>query len=1218
MSTFNLAGILEKMASRDKDFRYMATSDLLTELQKENFKKDTDSERRIVSTLLKLLEDPSGDLQGLAVKCFGPLVKRISENLVQEILESLCNLLTKEKNEEVRDIATIGITTVIDNCHTKDGPLVVQTLTKRLVGILQKDFTAEVKLMALEILNNMLQRFGGSVTEHEALQTAILPQLTSNRHAARKRAISCLAHLAVHEPEKLFGVLIEHLLKSSATKKTDNIRTFTQAIGAISRSAGYRLGKYMDQIIKIVAQFCKDPKFEQDDELKENCFQTFESLVWRCPKEVTAHLDLIIDFCLTFLKHDPNFDEDVDEMETSEPDEDEEEDDGEYSADDDMSWKVRRASAKCLSAIILTRPEMLKRFYTQIAPALIARFREREETVKIDVFNTFVDLLRQTKLVVTKSSGLQSKDSPLENLRELVPRIVSTITRQLKQKSVKTRVGVFSLLKELLLVLPGALADHVPAFIPGIEASLEKNTTSNLKIDGLSFLRILLATHPEEVFQKHIKVLSTPVIRLVADPYYKIEAEALRVCCELVRIIGAKKGDPQYETYVTNLYNATLQKLKAQDIDQEVKEAAINCMGLIISTHGDYLKSQLPECLAIILERLSNEITRLITIKAVARIAACPLNIDLTPILTEVINELSNFLRKNNRQIKQSSLSALDVIIRKYGNSPVVRPLFGSVLTEVAPIISDSDFHLTHLGLQLTVGIVRSAPEAAPQVKEKLYPKILDLIKTSLLQGSALTSLLSLYEELVKLPKGESYGFGFDFLFDSLFSLRRAATSRQCFTAISQCVAVICAHCDASKLRPTVEQLIDNISSDDTTKLLSLLCLGELGRRINLSEFTQLQPVILSAFESSSEESKSAASFALGSTAVGSLKEMLPFILKEIKSNSKRQYLLIHSLREIISRQSFSPDTVKALEPHLEEILPLLFSHGESDEEGTRNVVAECLGKLALIQPRRLLSALQELQQHKSTRVRATVVTAVKSAIIEQPHPIDELLHPLMPHFLEMLQDKEVLVRRAALLMFNHAIHNKPPLIRDNLDQTLPVLYDLTKVKAELIRDVDLGPFKHKVDDGLEIRKAAFECMYTLLEVCLDRLNIHIFISHLVDGLKDHYDIKMLSHLMLVRLAQTSGPALTEGLDVLVEPLRTTVTTKVKDNAVKQELERNEELIRSALRAIVAISKLENTDRCVSFISFLNQLTKGPLAEKFEAVRAETDALLAEEGPLDA
>lgn len=56
------------MTGKDKDYRYMATSDLLNELNKDSFKLDPDLEMRLSSIILQQLDDVAGDVSGLAVK----------------------------------------------------------------------------------------------------------------------------------------------------------------------------------------------------------------------------------------------------------------------------------------------------------------------------------------------------------------------------------------------------------------------------------------------------------------------------------------------------------------------------------------------------------------------------------------------------------------------------------------------------------------------------------------------------------------------------------------------------------------------------------------------------------------------------------------------------------------------------------------------------------------------------------------------------------------------------------------------------------------------------------------------------------------------------------------------------------------------------------------------------------------------------------------------
>ncbi|KAK2153233.1 hypothetical protein NP493_2344g00005 [Ridgeia piscesae] len=122
---------------------------------------------------------------------------------------------------------------------------------------------------------------------------------------------------------------------------------------------------------------------------------------------------------------------------------------------------------------------MLTEFYSVISPALIARFKEREENVKADIFHAYITLLRQTKPTVsaTDPDAMDQEEGPVAMLQSQIAALVKTVHKQLREKSIKTRQGCFCLLNELVQVLPGALTNHISAIIPGIQFSLGQSYT---------------------------------------------------------------------------------------------------------------------------------------------------------------------------------------------------------------------------------------------------------------------------------------------------------------------------------------------------------------------------------------------------------------------------------------------------------------------------------------------------------------------------------------------------------------------------------------------------------------------------------------------------------------------------------------------------------------------------------------------------------------------
>jgi cullin-associated NEDD8-dissociated protein 1 len=585
--------------------------------------------------------------------------------------------------------------------------------------------------------------------------------------------------------------------------------------------------------------------------------------------------------------------------------------------------------------------------WTNVAPVIIKRFSEREDSVRLDVFSTFNDLVRQTGNI-SKGTG---QGAMLDRLRACIPQILKPLCAHLRDKSVKTRQGAVGVVREVAAVIPGCFNEHADVLVPGLLVALGDKPVKNLqlKLEALMLLRLLL-THstPEGAFTKHLDAFLPLVKDATTDQYFKVVSEALRVCAAMVVTAG-----PNRVELILRIYDAIQPQMLALDIDQAVKEAAISATALVVATLGTKLKNS-ADVLKLFNDRLGNEITRAAAVAAVGVMAEA--RVDLSSVLVDFVRKLSSFLRKANRSLKTSSIHSLAALVRNYGTTTeFTSALHELVIEELSKIINETDLHLSQLALTLGVRILEVSPAAAKSVKDKLYPQVLLLVQSSLLQGQALDALTLLFATLVRSHQAV---FTFKDLLDSLMSLSQSNQKlvKQNYLSIGRCVSAIVLNSNANDAQATVQRFITDIKGggSEQQRLISLYCLGDIGRKSDLSAHGDLRATLSTLLDSDNEEIRAAASYALGSISVGNLSAFLPTILKDVQQ-SKRQYLLLHSIREIIID---APPT--ALAPHLDTIMALLFDNAKSEDDGTRNVVAECLGKLAAVDPKKLIGELEK------------------------------------------------------------------------------------------------------------------------------------------------------------------------------------------------------------------------------------------------------------------
>lgn len=260
----NYNDLLKKTEHYDKDERYMAISDLCEALkrnasrvnddassnnqqqqqpQQQQVTIDPQTERRICSAVLALLDDKSNDVQTVAVKALGVLLITVQEEQVIEIANRLTSLVLDKTKSDLRDVYAIGLKTLVETVPVQMGNIVSDRLVLPLIGGIHKNSreiesssstttTAantneeknkldknleEIVLACLNVLTDLLLRFGSgnhSITsQHEALLNVTLAQLASSRPNIRKRAGSTIGVLATVISDTLLHRLVDRVLE---------------------------------------------------------------------------------------------------------------------------------------------------------------------------------------------------------------------------------------------------------------------------------------------------------------------------------------------------------------------------------------------------------------------------------------------------------------------------------------------------------------------------------------------------------------------------------------------------------------------------------------------------------------------------------------------------------------------------------------------------------------------------------------------------------------------------------------------------------------------------------------------------------------------------------------------------------------------------------------------------------------------------------------------
>lgn len=431
-----------------------------------------------------------------------------------------------------------------------------------------------------------------------------------------------------------------------------------------------------------------------------------------------------------------------------------------YSDEEDQSWKIRRAAAKVLYALIGTRNELLVDFYKTAIPVLLPRFAEREDGVRLEILAAVEALLRQTAQVRAAAASAGGKNKRkrgegmdedvseetsvtrrsfllifrvIQYLRQCHVKLIGATLKQLNSKNIPTRQQAFVLLKQADEALGGGLeseADAICSAATQALRSVDSTTSSSLAIAALSFLATFFRHHSARTYATHLDKLVPAVVSCMKTNLQRVNFEAFAAASALAQSLrpqgSASPLAVNFSGPVKKLHVATMEVLGDPTVDGEVRERAVDTLGHLLVHEGDALTDTYSTCLPLISARLATESTAHTAVQVIDRIASSTLckgkvfDAWLLDVLPEVIVALRRTRRTSG---KTAEFACLQSLLHRVGKA-LPKDTAEALVAELKPF-TDSSPAISTITLILAL-----QPQAKSTVTSQFLPQALTLVKS--------------------------------------------------------------------------------------------------------------------------------------------------------------------------------------------------------------------------------------------------------------------------------------------------------------------------------------------------------------------------------------------------------------------------------------------------------------------------------------------------------